>query len=102
MTWEEFLAIAGAIVLISNAGVAIYKWIRPALQMKKTVESMDVRITALEEHEKNDYEALKHMMEMSKLLCQGMICILNHMVDGNGVDKMKETREDMQDLLIKI
>lgn len=95
MTWEIILAIAGGIVLIANAGTAIYKWIRPAVNIKADVEQ-------LKEHDRRDYEALNGMRALNKAQCHGMVSMMNHMIDGNHVDKMKETRDDLLELMSKI
>lgn len=92
MDIQKILAICGAIVLIANAGSAIYRWIRPALSV-----THDVKL--LKEHDQKDYEALQHLNQMNRAQCRAMMCIINHMIDGNGVDKMKETREQITDIL---
>lgn len=100
MSWQLIAAIAGGIVLIGNAGAVLYKWIRPALQVKKDVEELDRRT-------KQDYEALKKIQESldrienkQRALIISEIAILNHMIDDNNVDKMQETRDKIQQLLV--
>ncbi len=99
MTWELIAAIAGGIVLLGNAGAMIYKWIRPALKVKETVEELDRR-------SKNDFEAIQRLEkaieqneQVNRLHLVVMLNMLNHMIDGNGVDDMKETRKDIENLL---
>lgn len=100
MTWQMIAAIAGGIVLVGNAGAMIYKWIRPALQVKKDVEELDRRT-------KQDYEALKRIEEsltriekQNRSIIVSEIAILNHMIDDNNVDKMQETRDKIQQMLM--
>lgn len=99
MTIETLLAIAGGVVLLGNAGAIVYKWIRPALQIKEEVEELDRRT-------RNDYDsinelkgAIKRNEEVNKLQLVVMLDILNHLIDGNDVDEMKETRKKVQQLL---
>lgn len=100
MTWQMIAAIAGGIVLIGNAGAVLYKWIRPALQVKKDVEELDRRT-------KQDYEALQKIQatlerieSKQRALIVSEVAIINHMIDGNNVDKMQETRDRIQAMLV--
>lgn len=101
MGWETIAGILGAIVLFGNAISVLWKWLNPAITMKQKVETIEKEIVDIQKHEKTDLEAIEHLQEMNKLQCQAMLCIINHMIDGNGIQKMKETREEIQDLLIK-
>lgn len=96
------VGIFGGIVLIGNVSAVIGRWLAPALNIKKTTEDLAKKVEALEEHEAKDLERLEHLQEMSKLQCQSMICLINHMIDGNGIENMKQTRDDIQNLLIKL
>ena len=101
MGWELIAGILGGIVLIGNAGAVIYKWIRPALNTKQDVEALKAEIEEIKKHEKNDLEAIQQLQTMNKLQCRAMLCIINHMIDGNGVVKMKETRDAIQELFVE-
>lgn len=99
MTWELLLAIGGGIVLAGNVGSVIYKWVRPALAMHADMEYAKREIAELKQHECNDFATIKQMQEMSREQCRAMVAMMNHMVDGNHVDKMKETRDAILALL---
>ena len=99
MTWETILAIAGGVVLLGNAGAMIYKWIRPALKVKEDVAELEKRT-------KNDYEAIKSLEQTilkvektNKMYLRTVLNVMNHMIDGNGVEEMKKTRSEIEDLL---
>ena len=102
ITRELIAAILGGIVLIGNAVAVVRKWLNPAISMKKKVETIEEDITEIQKHEKKDLEAIEHLQEMNKLQCQAMLCIINHMIDGNNISNMKETRENIQALLVKM
>lgn len=100
MTWQMIAAVLGGIVLVGNAGAIIYKWIRPALDVKKDVEELDRRT-------KQDYEVLKKIQcsldrieNKQRALIVSEIAILNHMIDDNNVEKMQETRDKIQKMLM--
>lgn len=39
--------------------------------------------------------------ESNKILCKSMLVLINHEITGNGIDKMKQARDELQDYLIK-
>lgn len=101
-TWGTIAAVLGAIVLIGNA-VAVFKgWLKPAKDFKIEVEEHAARIASLEKHADDDLHALQHLQEMNRLQMRAMLNLINHQIDGNGIESMKETRDDIQELLIKM
>ena len=99
---ETILAIGGGIVLLGNVGAVIYKFISPALNVRKEQEDQSRRLAALEEHEEKDLERLVKLQELSKLQMQILLVMINHMIDGNGIENMKKTRDDVQELLVRM
>ena len=89
---ETFLAIGGAIVLAGNVGAVIVKVIRPFTDMKKKVED-------LERHEKKDFKEIQELHELNTMQCKMLLVMIDHMIDGNHVETMKKTREQIIDLL---
>lgn len=92
--WSTILAICGGISIVGGAGAIIYKVIRPAFVMEK-------RVQVLEEKADKDYALLQKITEGNKLQNRLLLSIINHQIDGNGVEKMKQIRDEMQDLLFK-
>lgn len=101
MDWTAIAAILAGIVLITNAAVALYKWVAPAIKAKKTMEEHEERLKKIEEHEKQDLETLKEIKVYQRSQTKAVLSIVNHMLDGNGVEKLKESREDLTELLLK-
>ncbi len=102
MTIQDLMAIGGGIVLFANVVNVIYKWLSPAFKIKKEVEKNKELIARLQAHDSKDYEMFAEMREVSKAQCRGLVSILNHMIDGNGVDKMQKTRNEIIELMEKI
>ena len=69
----------------------------PKVQDEKSVqdklEKDHKRLTALEETTARQDEELK-------LILRSQMAIIHHMEDGNGINKLKETREDIEEYLI--
>lgn len=102
MNWELIAGICGGIVLLCTAGEKVYHIFKPAAHWKKKVDKLQDEIKELQDHTTRDYEALQHIEEILKGIGKGQITMINHMIDGNNVDAMKKTRDDLLDLTNKI
>lgn len=100
--WESIEFYLGAIVLIGAAAAVLHKIVKPFSNIKVTVEHNVEEIGKLKQHEKKDYEAMQELQKMNKAQCAAMLCIINHMIDGNGIAQMKTTRDDIQEMLTKM
>ena len=89
---ETFLAWGGAIVLLTNICGIIWKAIKPNLDIRKKVGELD-------QHDKTDHKRLVSLEEQNREQCRALLAIINHMIDGNHVDQMKRTRENIINLL---
>ncbi len=57
----------------------------------------------------NDHEQRIHVIESTlderkstdKLILKGLSAMMNHMIDGSGIDKLKETRDELQEGIIE-
>lgn len=92
MTFAQIIAVLGYIVLIGNVGAVIYKVIKPAIQMQD-------RVDELERHDKADYARIQKLEELSKAQCKMLLVMIDHMIDGNNVDKMKKTRDQIIEIM---
>lgn len=100
--WQILQPYLASIVLVGGAVTVLYKWMRPVIIVKDTVEMNKGEIARLKKHEARDLETLHNIQEMNKAQCNAMLCIINHIIDGNHVDKMQETRDTIQELLTKM
>ncbi|CCY96845.1 uncharacterized protein BN514_01228 [Ruminococcus sp. CAG:17] len=62
----------------------------------------DLRLTVKKHSEllDNDNRRLKNSEETNRKILQCLLVIINHEITGNGIDKMKETRDALQEYLI--
>lgn len=47
-----------------------------------------------------DDERLEEIEKSNKMILQSLLVIINHNITGNGVEKMKEARSDLEEYLI--
>ena len=84
---------AGAILLIGSVGTVIAKWIKPLMDMKKRLKSLEYYKT---EHAK----VSEDLQECTHLLCKVMFILLDHEITGNSIEGLKKTREELREYLI--
>lgn len=73
-----------------TAVAAFLKW---AMQPIRAIENHETRIKVLEKAEE-DRKAT------DRYTAKALNAIVNHMIDGNGIDKLKEVRDEYQDQII--
>lgn len=79
---------------------AIYGVYKIVKELKKP--SSDIK-KKVEEHERiltSDDDRLKDIEESNKMMLQSLLVIINHNITGNGVERMKEIRDQLQEFLI--
>ncbi len=89
VSWELLLGLAGAIVLLGNMFKTVGGWLAPAKKLTETVA----------EHEKklaNDDKRLNQQDSDNQMMLKCLFVLINHDIDGNGIDKLKSTREELQ------
>ena len=102
--WTAVLAVASAIVLLSNAAKAIAN----AWQAAKAPNTkQDKRLTDLENWRKdvdrmlnNDKEQIKDAKECNHVLTKGMLALLEHGINGNNIDQMRDAKNGVEAYLI--
>ena len=94
ITWELILGIAGGIVVIVNALKAIGKFISPVTSIRKKVEKHDELLD-------NDHKRLTSIEQTNKMICKSLVALLDHEITGNGIEKLKTTKTEMQNYLIE-
>ena len=74
-----------------TAVVAFIKW---AMTPIKKIENHETRISALEESRAERKQTDQYMMS-------ALNALVNHMIDGNGIDELKRVRNDYQEQIIR-
>lgn len=102
--WTAVLAIASAVVLLSNAAEKIAKAIRTA---KAPDQIQNDRLDALEtwkEGVDRKLEANKKHLDTidtgNRVTQVALLALLDHGIDGNNIDQMQHAKEELQTHLI--
>lgn len=102
--WAAVLAIASAIVLLSNAAEKIAKAWQTA---KAPSQALNERVGALEAWK----DGVDHKLDTDKKRLDGidsgnrvtqlaLLALLDHGIDGNNIDQMQHAKEELQNHLI--
>ena len=91
------LAIASAIVLLSNAAEKIAKAVQAA---KAPNARQDERLAELEEWKKKVDAKLQNDHDSNRVTQKALLALLDHGIDGNNIEQMQHAKEELQNHLI--
>lgn len=89
------LAICGAITTIGGAINLLKSWKKESKVERHDEEIKDheIRIRALE-------NKTKEQDDFIKVLCNSILALVSHEINGNSLDKLREAQKDLQNFLI--
>lgn len=103
-SWTTVLAVASAVVLLSNAAEKIVKAVKAA--KAPNVQQND-RLDALEEWRKEvdaklnrDNDRLIAIDSGNRVTQRALLALLDHGIDGNNITQMQHAKEELQEHLI--
>ena len=102
--WTVVLAVASAVVLLSNAAEKIGK----AIQIAKAPNTkQDERLDKVEKHLEEvdtflaiDKKRLDSLDEGNRATQRALLALLDHGIDGNNIKQMQDAKEALQNHLI--
>ena len=104
LDWPTILAVASAIVLLSNAGEKIIKAVRaakaPEQRQNDEIEDIKARLDKIEKDVLKDEKQIKDVRECTHVITKGVLALLDHGINGNNIDQMKDARQDVERYLI--
>jgi len=93
ITSEQILGFCGLVASLWG----VYKIVK---EIKKPSDDLKAKVEHHEELLNNDNERLKEIEQSNKMILNCMFVLINHDLTGNGIDKMKEARDELQEYLI--
>ena len=93
ITGEQILWVCGFIG-------AIWGVVKIIKEIKKPNDDKTKMLLEHEKKLKEDDERLKEIEPTDKLILQSLLVIINHDITGNGIEQLKNTRDDIQEYLI--
>ena len=102
--WPTILAAASAIVLLSNAVEKIVKAVKvakaPENAQNQKISDLEDRLRKVEDKLENDKKQIAVIREGNHVLTKGMFALLEHGINGNNIEQMKDAKRDVEEYLI--
>ncbi len=99
-----FLGIASAIVLLVNAGEKIAQIIKvlkaPNDRQDDRIGKLEKRLEEVENKLDNDHARFALIAEDNRVTQHALIALLDHGLDGNNLEQMREAKADLHNHLI--
>ena len=101
VTFQTILAFFGALAVIAGGVKVIAQMFSPFKELRARVGVGEARLDKHDTYFKNDKDAIADIKNLSRENLRVNIALLNHFIDGNGIDKMKMLREELEDNLFE-
>jgi hypothetical protein len=102
--WAIVLGVASAIVLLSNAIEKVVKAVKvakaPENAQNQKISELEQRLDKVEKEILRDEKQLKDTRECNHVITKGVLALLDHGINGNNIDQMKDARHDVEAYLI--
>lgn len=98
------LALSGAVKTVGDAVEKIIKIFRAAKAPEKAqnaeIEELKTRLDSVERKLENDKKAISDAKECNHVLTKGMLALLEHGINGNNIDQMRDAKNGVEAYLI--
>lgn len=98
------LALAGAVSTVGGAAEKIAKAVRaakaPEQAQNKEIEDIKNRLERVERKLENDKIQIEDAKECNHVLTKGMLALLEHGINGNNIDQMRDAKNGVEAYLI--
>ena len=90
-----FIAIANAIITF------VGKAKEPENKQDERISALEERMTQAERKLSNDSTRFDDIESGNKIILQSLLALMEHALDGNSVDKLKDTKDALEKYLIE-
>ena len=93
------LEILGGLTVFAAGIKAIMYLVSPIRTVKKQVDEHETKIVKANKHLSQDKEAIEELRELVKDSIKLSLALVNHEIDGNDIEHMKQLRKEIQEKL---
>lgn len=106
MEWWDLLAVAlGGLALLVGGAKNIEYIISPFKSIKKRVTEVENKENAHEKDAEKKFrkieEIQKKQEETNQIILKALFSLVNHEIDGNGIDRLKKVRDELSTNIIE-
>lgn len=102
--WTAILAIASAVVLLSNAAEKIAKAFRtakaPNVKQDERLDKVEKHLEEVDQYLAMDKKRLDSLDDGNRATQRALLALLDHGIDGNNIEQMQHAKEALQNHLI--
>ena len=102
--WAIILAVASAIVLLSQAAEKIGKAVQlakaPNVKQDQRLEKVEKHLEAVDRFLASDKKRLESLEEGNRATQRALIALLDHGIDGNNIKQMEDAKTELNNYLI--
>lgn len=92
---EALLETAKNISLIAGAIAVVWRVFTFTSNISKKIDTNSDEIRDIKEKLNRDYDKIDKLNQADKHICLFLVDISDHMINGNHIDKLKETRKNV-------
>ena len=100
ITVEGLLWLLGEITLIGGATAVISRWVTPWRKLKERLTALENDFKALKDYQNCDHAELNKVEVGIEKICKCTLAITEHQLTGNGDEKLRRAKDEMEDYLI--
>lgn len=102
--WATVLAAASAFVLLANCAEKIVNAVKvakaPEQKQNDEIDDIKGRLKKVEEKLENDQKRIDDAKACNHVLTKGMLALLEHGINGNNIDQMRDAKNGVEAYLI--
>ncbi len=104
ITFAQLAGLAALVLVLVGAYNTIMNAVKTYREEKKRkdqpVNSLESKVNEHEEKLKKDHERLNELEEANRIQMRALMAMLHHEIDGNSVDGLKKSYDEIQQYLI--
>lgn len=93
ITSNQIMGFCALVASLWGLWKIVKEWKKPSDDLKSTVDKHDALLD-------NDNKRLKEIEDSNRMILQCLLVLINHDITGNGIEKMKGIREELEAFLI--
>ena len=110
ITVEGLLWVCGVVITLGGVGAVVAKVLAPAKRLRRDVDGkadqqkldeLKERVDRLENYQNIDHKKLQKIETGNEQICECLLALMDHELDGNSVDRLRCAKHNMETYLIQ-
>lgn len=97
---EHWTISFSTLIYLCGAIVTVWGVVKIIKELKKPSDDLKRKVNEHEEKLVLDHKTLKEQEEYNKIICKSLLAIIDHEITGNGIERLRNTKNELQNFLI--